>query len=322
MRLLLADNTITPFANPISSYIIATKECLVKDYGWIEVFDAKDADIIILNEKWSYKGIQYKDEILLDPFIQNNYNKIITINDDDYGTGFLRGLYANISNEVVKNGKHRAVPFNNYYNECVFEKHSDIEPKYLAAWRGNSKSNTTRKHLLSTYSNHPNIKIESTDSWLNHSANEKANYVQLILNSKFSLCPAGWGPSSFRVYESMALGRCPVILADKFAEPKGFNWNEFSIRIPQKDYKHIEAILNERASEYTTLGENARKIWDNHFNLKSLPKYYAEAIVDVSKHQPNLQSDIINWESKTYKKIHGWRLRDRILNKIRVVSSR
>lgn len=322
MKLFLADNTSTPFANPISSFLLATKNHLIADYGWVEVFDAKDANSILLNEKWSYKGIHYQSELLQDPFVQRHYNKIITINDDDYGTGFLRGLYVNISKDVVVASKHKSVPFNQYFNEYIFEAQDDIEPMYLAAWRGNSKSNTIRRQLISTYINHPTLKIESTDSWLNHSSNEKADYVQLILNAKFSLCPGGWGPSSFRIYESMALGRCPVILADKFSEPLGCNWKDFSIRIQQKDYKHIEAILNERASEYKILGKKAKTIWDNHFNLNALPKYYADAIAEISKHQPHLQNDIKSWESRTSKKIHGWRLRDRIFNKIRHLSSR
>jgi len=43
----------------------------------------------------------------------------------------------------------------------------------------------------------------------------KQNYARLIANSKFVLCPQGVGPSSLRLFETLLMGRAPVIISDE-----------------------------------------------------------------------------------------------------------
>lgn len=46
------------------------------------------------------------------------------------------------------------------------------------------------------------------------------NYNELLSNSIFSLCPEGAGPNTLRVWESLAVGSVPVIIADDWNPPK------------------------------------------------------------------------------------------------------
>src|SRR5262245_9046754 len=47
----------------------------------------------------------------------------------------------------------------------------------------------------------------------------KELFVRRMLEAKFALCPRGNGPSSFRIFEAMQLGRAPVVLADEWTPP-------------------------------------------------------------------------------------------------------
>lgn len=46
-----------------------------------------------------------------------------------------------------------------------------------------------------------------------------SRYNQIISNSIYSLCPEGAGPNTLRIWESLALGAIPVIIADDWAPP-------------------------------------------------------------------------------------------------------
>ena len=45
------------------------------------------------------------------------------------------------------------------------------------------------------------------------------SYKDLISESYFSLCPRGYGPTSFRLYESISLGTVPIYISDDFSYP-------------------------------------------------------------------------------------------------------
>ena len=73
----------------------------------------------------------------------------------------------------------------------------------------------------------------------------KQYYKRVLQQSRFSLCPSGAGPSSIRIYESLACGSIPVILADTFRFPnvKGVDWSECVVNIKEDNYKDMRNIL-------------------------------------------------------------------------------
>ena len=52
-----------------------------------------------------------------------------------------------------------------------------------------------------------------------------------IKESYFSICPRGYGPTSFRLYESIQMGTVPIYISDKFFLPyiEFLDWSEFAI---------------------------------------------------------------------------------------------
>lgn len=96
----------------------------------------------------------------------------------------------------------------------------------------------SRTWLLEQLGNDPRGVVRGRDSWhyqkvvydhqIEKSAAEEASLVDedaskffrdLLLDSKFSLCPSGSGPNSIRLWESIGAGAIPVVLADTYRVP-------------------------------------------------------------------------------------------------------
>ena len=84
------------------------------------------------------------------------------------------------------------------------------------------------------------------DNSLNHLLDRTQEYNEILSDSVFSLCPEGSGPNTIRVWESLAAGSIPVIYSDQWIPPilPGLNWRDFSVFIPQTDYRMTLDILN------------------------------------------------------------------------------
>lgn len=93
----------------------------------------------------------------------------------------------------------------------------------------------------------------------------KARFVEMIRDSAFVLCPRGIGSSSFRLFETMLLGRVPVIISDSWVEPEGPEWSAFSIRVPESETDSIPALLEDREGDAAEMGAAARRAWEEWF---------------------------------------------------------
>jgi hypothetical protein len=91
-------------------------------------------------------------------------------------------------------------------------------------------------------------------------------YVEVMRRSKFVLCPRGLAPSSIRLFETMCMGRVPVVLADEWVSPAGPVWDKFIIRIPERDARSVPRILEEREGEAFEMGRVARSEWEKNFS--------------------------------------------------------
>lgn len=103
--------------------------------------------------------------------------------------------------------------------------------------------------------------------------NEFASFIDYTTNSKFCLCPRGYGLNSFRLYESLQLGAIPVIITDKLYLPwqDELNWKEFSVLIDEENIDNIESILMSYSDEKILEMKNkGRSLWDSHFSLSGV----------------------------------------------------
>ncbi len=93
----------------------------------------------------------------------------------------------------------------------------------------------------------------------------KRHHVASMLESRFVLCPRGFGASSIRLFEAMQVGRVPVILSDDWVEPRGPRWDRFSVRVPERRMEDLPAILKPLEDRAEAMGQLARKAWEEWF---------------------------------------------------------
>ncbi len=166
---------------------------------------------------------------------------------------------------------HYAVNFedkerNSVFNDVDFEK---IDRPILYSFRGGWNKfylSDLRKRIFSL-SKKEDIIIENSNNWhfqdtvynkkQNHlgkynKGNDVDHYNQLLLKSKFSLCPAGSGPGSIRFWECLACGSIPVLLSDKLdlpCLPANLSWEESIIFHPENKLNTLDKTIRSVSEE-------------------------------------------------------------------------
>jgi hypothetical protein len=93
----------------------------------------------------------------------------------------------------------------------------------------------------------------------------RREFAEVLFRSKFALCPRGTGTSSIRLYETMAAGRAPVVIADAWRPPAGPDWEQCSIRWPESRTAELPAYLARREPDATAMGLAARAAYEQWF---------------------------------------------------------
>jgi len=88
-------------------------------------------------------------------------------------------------------------------------------------------------------------------------------YISSLVNSKFILCPSGAGPNTIRLWESIKLGVCPVVLSDGYWHPGDPSlWESAVLKVEESEeqIKLIPEYLSEKDNELKNLYANLVQI--------------------------------------------------------------
>ena len=146
---------------------------------------------------------------------------------DDSATGLLPGLYAALQANSYSKAIHRAVPYPELANPLVAKAvRSGNREKVSGELAGQHEVECalTQRADPAVAAAVRSFALRPRRTGLTTRGRSARKYVELVQASQFSLCPAGWAATTFRIFDSMALGVCPVILADLWERPKGPKW--------------------------------------------------------------------------------------------------
>lgn len=89
------------------------------------------------------------------------------------------------------------------------------------------------------------------------------SYFDLMDNSKFILCPRGAGLSSIRFFESISLGRIPVVIGNEAKIPLSdhIDWDSLIVRVKDS----LEDLDEKIMSADIRSGEKLRYVWGKYF---------------------------------------------------------
>ena len=135
-------------------------------------------------------------------------------------------------------------------------------------------SHNLRTKMIETLVNNPKY-ILKPKHWSSEIEEERKNlFLDITSRSKFTLCPRGYGATSFRLYEAMQLGSIPVyIFKDKPHLPytDTINWKKLAILVDFENINQIDKILNDITDEsYEEMLKYTKEIYPKYFTLETM----------------------------------------------------
>jgi hypothetical protein len=214
------------------------------------------------------------------------------------------------------------------YNEVVTD-HSDLYKKkddinFLFSFRG-AKSHIVRDMLMKQDFSSVDSSVRCIDRWFDHSKQEKGDYVQEILQSKFVLSPRGLGTASHRLFEIMELGRAPIIISDDWVPPMGPPWNDFSIRVAEDRIADLPEIVSEREGDWQEMGDHARHAWEQYYSPDKVLFRLIESIEDLMLSRPASHDESLyqrEWTSAPFAWRQKWTVPQRLYRKVHSLARR
>lgn len=97
------------------------------------------------------------------------------------------------------------------------------------------------------------------------------NFIDTMSRSVFSLCPRGYGQTSFRIHESLNFGSIPVYIYDDPLLPFNdlFDFSDIGIAIHIEEIENLDRILESIDNEeMSRLRENGKLIYKNFFEYE------------------------------------------------------
>lgn len=268
----------------------------ISDQKHVLVDDPESADIILIGNVREQEDSGKK--VISNEMISRYPQKSFSISIDDKPLYLHHGIYVNGSCGVmtknrVKTASYTLSPekFQNPFVDKHFENRTVVKEKqYLFSFKGRDSHPVRNKLFQMKFKRQDITIIDSSEFnlWSEKEFDKEKifeDYCNLILDSKFTLCPAGSGVNSIRLFESMQLGVAPVIISDRWRYPSGPDWQDFSIIIPESQIHNLEEIVCGYEAVYAEMGQKARQAYDNYFAEPVCFNYMVDNSLEILRTQ-------------------------------------
>jgi hypothetical protein len=249
--------------------------------------DPDTADLIIFVE--FYGGGWYFDRIRAHPLVRRYRAKCFLFCANPFVIPLLPGVYTGVEKRWASSRTRPGFYLGRPHSDFTTYTSPRHDLPYLFSFMGSVRNAPIRKKL-STLS-HPRSFFQNTTEEFDHILHRtmdrrdrldyERRYAELTKASKFVLCPRGLSASSIRLFETMRMGRVPVILSDGWVAPEGPRWEDFAIRVPEKEFGVLPRLLEEREPEAVEMGERARREWERWFSDEVLFHHLVELCLDI-----------------------------------------
>jgi hypothetical protein len=217
-----------------------------------------------------YDGID--DGILNHFFNWDAYGDII------YLFGDYAGLPQNLTNKIViKQSSHK----NDASFACYYHILDELTPTksienccFDISFQGSLITHPIRKDILDSLKKFDRFHFEPTTFWAKCSLEEKAilrqKYLHVINDSQFVLCPRGVGLNSIRFFETMRMGRIPILIANDTKLP--LNWlikyENLIVRVPEHDIINTSDYVKQwlQTNDLEAVSQQIRQISLTYFS--------------------------------------------------------
>ena len=226
-----------PIINKIYLPIFWTNYYISKDYAQQDISEV-NRFLDTLDKDKDYFTIVQWDDGIVNPF---EYKNIYVFGQG--GGGAKRGYIGDYS-----------IPLICQPNPNIKIENKDIFASFVGAVHGRSNC---RENL---YNN-----LKNKNDYLFEAAIGYNAFSNIMSRSIFSLCPRGYGATSFRICEALQHGSIPVYISDKPCIPFNdmIDFNDYGVIVNEKDIDHIDDILKsiskEEVDKKTNIGKEVYK---------------------------------------------------------------
>lgn len=140
---------------------------------------------------------------------------------------------------------------------------------------GNSEPTPRIRPLIkSRFPGNPNVVLHAVHHWdagADRSRDVRpmeVHYDSVLSRSRFALCPAGYSEQTVRFFEALAAGAIPIVLADDWEGPAGWDWDQTCVLMKPDEFEQrsgaeFEAFLAQIGAERESeMREHCLKAWE------------------------------------------------------------
>ncbi len=278
------------------------QECAALDRFGIHsvASDPNGADLIVFVE--FYGGGWYFERVRQHALVRQHREKCFLFCANPFVIPFLPGIYAGVEKRWASARTRPGFYLGRTKNKFTDYTAATRDLPYLFSFMGSVRNAPIRRQLgtlshsrsffQNTTADFDRILLRKMDR--RERLDYDRRYAELTKASKFILCPRGVSASSIRLFETMRMGRVPVILSDDWVPPLGPRWDEFAIQVRERDFLGIPRLLEEREAEAVEMGELARKEWEEWFSDEVLFHRLVELCLDI-RNERKLPESLGRW---------------------------
>jgi exostosin family protein len=245
------------------------------------------ADLIVFVE--FYGSGWYFRRVRRHPLVRRYREKCFLFSANPLVIPLLPGVYTGVEKRWASERTRPGFYFGRSTNKFTDHTPPAHDLPFLFSFMGSVRNADVRARLLTL--SHPRSVFQNTTADFDRILRKKMDrfealdyerrYAELIKATKFVLCPRGVSASSIRLFETMRMGRVPVILSDGWVPPAGPRWDKFSLRVRERDFTRVPALLEKREPEAVNMGSLARTEWERWFSEEVLFHQLVELCLDI-----------------------------------------
>ncbi len=111
------------------------------------------------------------------------------------------------------------------------------------------------------------------------------DYCRIISQSTFTLCPRGFGPTSFRIQEALQYGSIPVYISDEWVIPHNIPFTDYGVLIDAADAHRVhEILMSIPAEEIKRKQEAIPEIYKKYFTYEGNKKIILKVVANEAVH--------------------------------------
>jgi hypothetical protein len=133
-----------------------------------------------------------------------------------------------------------------------------------------SLTHNIRNKIYEKYKNDCDFVFVVKNWELNTDEKNVKNFIDIMSRSYYTLCPRGYGKSSFRMYESFQLNSVPIYVYDKPWIPwqDELDWSKLIISVPESKIDDIKFYT--KNFDYHSMIEYKNKIYNDYFTFDGI----------------------------------------------------